>query len=264
MESVITRNMSLPVRLPEPYTAETVTTEIPSKAQYFDNNTMTSTFELIPDTITCSRPHTYLMYIMTAMDHFENRRLIRQTWANRSLLSEYPKHGFHIEHMFVIGGLKYVDARLAQRMRDESRRYGDILTVDALLDSYNNLTKKTIFTMYWIRAHCNLDNVAYMLKADDDVMLNMHHILARAWEAHINLEVTHFICHYLRRKFVDRTGKYAEPLWRYAGRKYPRYCSGPAYTLHPEAFMILFECIPSTPIMQSEDVMLTGNEIFIL
>ena len=225
-------------------------------AEYFDNST-TSTYELIPN-VTSSRPHTFVIYIMSAMSHLDNRMAIRRTWANIDRLHACAQHGFHVERMFVVGGLRFVDHDTAERMRNESKAHRDILTLDELKDNYLNLTKKTLYAMYWINDNLNLDNVDYMMKADDDILMNTFYILRLAWSELQAGESRDFFCAYLRRRLTPRWGRWAEQRSIYPNEHYPEMCQGPAYTLHARVFPMMLQCIPRVPIMHNEDAMLTG------
>ena len=225
--------------------------------EYFNDKIMTSTYELTPK-VTCSRRHTFLIYVMSAMKDNANRMAIRNTWTDLDKIDRFPGHGFHVERMFVVGGLKYVDKDMAQQMRDEQAMFGDILTIDDLKDDYGNLTKKTIFTMFWINNTCNITNVDYLMKADDDILLNIYYILTQAWTDLHRGAALHFICFYMSPRAVLRTGKYAEPVWRYPETNYPGYCQGPAYTYHVRVLQMILQALPRVPILRSEDVMLTG------
>ena len=224
--------------------------------EYFSSY-MASTHELIPN-VTTSMPHTFVIYIMTAMTHINRRSAIRRTWTNSDRINSCKEHGFIVERMFVVGGLRFVDDDTADKMRNESKIYNDILTIDALSDDYLNLTKKTLYTMYWINDNLYMKNVDYMMKADDDILLNIFYILRVAWTDLNTGAHWHFICALLRSCPTPRTGKYAEQLEVYPDEVYPQRCQGAAYTYHIRVFNKMLSAIPKVPIMRNEDAMLTG------
>ena len=195
---------------------------------------------------------------MSAINNFRNRQLIRETWGNREHLHRNPHHHFTIEWMFVLGGMKYESQNTTKRIEQEYDKYGDILTIDYLKDSYNNLTMKTIFALFWINNHCNMTNVDYLMKTDDDTFVNFHMLTAMAWSNLNRVPLYDYICYYYKVKEVDRTGKYAEPRWRFPDKNYPRYCLGSAYTMASHMVNVILKEVPHVPIMQNEDAMLTG------
>ncbi|NWH83018.1 B3GT5 galactosyltransferase, partial [Piaya cayana] len=67
-------------------------------------------------------------------------------------------------------------AELQPLLAEESERHGDIVQQD-FLDTYNNLTLKTLMGLQWVGAHC--PGAAYVLKADADVFLNVAFLVER-------------------------------------------------------------------------------------
>ncbi|XP_076039159.1 uncharacterized protein LOC143024258 [Oratosquilla oratoria] len=57
-----------------------------------------------------------------------------------------------------------------KHLQDEARNYNDII-MDNFQDSYKNLTLKTLASLHWLLQHC--PKVPYILKIDDDVLLNV-------------------------------------------------------------------------------------------
>ena len=233
-------------------------TNIPYPMEYFNKITMMGPFELQPESITCSSEHTFLIYVISSANELENRTLMRQTWLDLEHVSKFKYDGFHVEKMFVVGGLTYEEPQVADAVRNESLIYRDILSLDYLRDNYVNLSRKVISSMFWIQDHCNLSRVDYVMKADVDILVNIYYILSLAWDQMINGTVHDYICWYLQVKEVDRTGKYSEPWETYGQRDWPRYCHGSAYTSHIDTYRMMMNNIPKIPILKNEDVMMTG------
>lgn len=53
----------------------------------------------------------------------------------------------------------------------ESIKYGDIIE-DRFIDSYNNLTLKSLFMLKLLINHCS-NSTKYLLKIDDDMYVNL-------------------------------------------------------------------------------------------
>ena len=117
---------------------------------------------------------TYLVYFHSAPDHFTNRYYLRQTWAKPSLFSDRPSRT-----VFFLGLTKNSDTQA--QIQNESALYGDIIQED-YVDSYRNLTYKTMSAFKWISRFC--PNVQYVIKADDDIVFNMYR-----WMYNISLSV---------------------------------------------------------------------------
>ena len=226
---------------------------------YFNRIMMTGHHnELEPESTQCSRPHTFLIYVICTANERENRTQMRQTWLDIRHVTRLKHDGFHVERMFVVGGLVYEAPLVAEAVREESRLYGDILTIDYLQDHYVNVSRKVISAMFWINDRCDLSNVDYVMKADIDTLVNIYFIMSLAWNALQNNMPFDYICWYLRIKEVNRGGKYFEPWETYGERDWPRYCHGPAYTAHIGIFRMMLENITKIPILKNEDAMMTG------
>ncbi len=226
--------------------------------EYFDMNTVTSTFELEP-IITSSEPHTFIIYIMSAIGNIDNRMAIRNTWTNKVLINRFPQHKFHVERFFTLGGLGYIEKDLANEIRSESEKYQDILIIDSLEDQYGILTLKTLYSMQWINNHCNLSNVDFMMKADDDTLMNIYFILKLGWEElQKKMNPFHFLlCFQLSARPAPHRGKWGEDPLVYNG-DYVSHCQGSSYTFHIRTFRMMIQNIHTIPILKNEDAMLTG------
>ena len=88
-------------------------------------------------------------------------------------------------------------------MQDEYRAYGDIVLAD-FVDTYSNLTLKTLSMLKWINTYC--DDADYFLKADDDVFVNIPLLVheLRNLTDHVTDHVTDNVTDHVRS---------AAPLW---------------------------------------------------
>ncbi|XP_020647445.1 UDP-GalNAc:beta-1,3-N-acetylgalactosaminyltransferase 1 [Pogona vitticeps] len=92
------------------------------------------------------------------------RQAIRITWG-----SQRSWWGKQVLTLFLLGkGTEKEDAR-ALSVEDESILYGDIIQQD-FLDTYRNLTLKTIMAFRWVTEFCS--SAQYVMKTDDDVFIN--------------------------------------------------------------------------------------------
>ncbi|NWS16067.1 B3GT2 galactosyltransferase, partial [Pachyramphus minor] len=65
---------------------------------------------------------------------------------------------------------------LQPALREEDELHGDLLQQD-FLDTYNNLTLKTLMGLEWVSRFC--PNATYVMKADHDVFLNLEFLVRR-------------------------------------------------------------------------------------
>ncbi|XP_032435093.1 beta-1,3-galactosyltransferase 2-like [Xiphophorus hellerii] len=61
-------------------------------------------------------------------------------------------------------------------LEKESQQHGDIIQMD-FLDSYQNLTIKTVMMMKWLADHC--PNASYAMKVDSDIFVNVFYLIQR-------------------------------------------------------------------------------------
>ncbi|XP_029960917.1 beta-1,3-galactosyltransferase 1-like [Salarias fasciatus] len=59
-------------------------------------------------------------------------------------------------------------------LQEESRQHEDIIQMD-FVDSYHNLTVKTLMMMSWVASHC--PNASYAMKVDADIFVNIFYLL---------------------------------------------------------------------------------------
>ena len=93
--------------------------------------------------------------------YYERRMTIRRTWGR-----EAAKYKMRL--LFVIGVPR--NLIIERQLKAESDKYGDILQFN-FIEDYYNLTLKAIAELKWAYRHCR--NSRYMVKTDDDVVMNM-------------------------------------------------------------------------------------------
>ncbi|XP_045211146.2 UDP-GalNAc:beta-1,3-N-acetylgalactosaminyltransferase 1-like [Mercenaria mercenaria] len=112
-----------------------------------------------------------IIVIHSKVTNFVKRASIRQSWANKHLLS-----GYGVKVVFVLG-LPY-NNDIQALVHQESLYYNDIIQ-GTVYDSYTNITHKAVLWMRWVKEYC--PNAPYVLKLDDDVFVNVfslyNHIL---------------------------------------------------------------------------------------
>lgn len=151
---------------------------------------------------------------------------------------------------------------------DEASKYGDIFQ-EGFIDSYNNLTLKSIMMLKWITNKCR-DNVRYILKTDDDMYINVPNLLqnlrnrSKEFDHKVSngkkvkeyLLIGDLICG--ARPVHDSNNKWFSPRYMYGGRVYPKYLSGTGYVLSSAAAQTLYEAALRTYYFHLEDIYITG------
>lgn len=170
---------------------------------------------------------TALFVVLSARKNFDNRNLIRQTYGsiksanNVSILATVFMLGNWDD-----GGVEETDCH---RLQAEIDQFGDIVVGD-FIDSYRNLTLKTIMAYEWLTSYCR--EAELVVKTDDDVVVNVFQLtkVLDSWSpADISsLKIWCRVHRYESEVNDTSTAFYPSPL-DFPDGKYPDFCSGLGY-----------------------------------
>ncbi|PSN56197.1 hypothetical protein C0J52_01427 [Blattella germanica] len=187
-----------------------------------------------------------LIAITSAPNHKEARMAIRQTWGHYRQRSD-------IKIAFLLGSTK--DQRLSQELKEENGLYGDLICA-RFLDSYNNLTLKTISMLEWVDSYCS--HVGFILKTDDDMFINIPKLLTFV-EKHSKDRKTVF--GRLAKKWKpirNKKSKYYVSVNQYQPPLFPDFTTGPAYLMTGDVIHDLYDAALGKTYLKLEDVFITG------
>lgn len=104
-----------------------------------------------------------LVLVASGLGHWERRRAVRETWGRR-------QQGVRL--LFLLGSQRedMVEEGIEQEIGEEWEQYGDIVRED-FVDSYKNLTLKTLGGMKWAAIYCPA--AQWVMKTDDDMYVNL-------------------------------------------------------------------------------------------
>lgn len=114
------------------------------------------------------KPFLLLMIPVTLQDS-ESRTAIRKTWGQGNLVPNVD-----IARVFFVGEPREHDPKLVEDLEKESAAFGDIVQMN-FLDSYYNLTIKTMMIMNWAARYCQF--ARYVMKIDADIFLNVPYLV---------------------------------------------------------------------------------------
>ena len=163
-----------------------------------------------------------LVFVFTVHANFEKRQAIRVTWGSQKLLRDK-----RIVTLFILAKSK--SAYHQKLVELESRQYGDIIMED-FVDSYQNLTLKTIMAMKWASHYCSDAN--YVMKTDDDMYVNYDALMTLLSDPQTSK--TNF---FAGNKFSGNApirnpkSKWYVPKKMYPKSRYPAFCSGTGYVM---------------------------------
>ena len=174
---------------------------------------------------------TLLAFVPSSVDNFNTRRVLRNTWANPIF---YDNQKFRV--VFMVG--QSTNETVNEMVKQEMKIHGDIVQ-ENFLDSYRNLTLKTLMGLRWSSTYCS--NAKFILKIDDDVIMNTKYLL-NYLEENMNISKS-FICYNLINSTVDRN---QNAKWYMSYDEYnldilPNYCQGSAYMLTNDITSMLVE-----------------------
>jgi len=191
-----------------------------------------------------------LVVVCSAVDNWEARVAVRESWAkDQSTLSG-------VRVVFLVGHL--VNNSRQEQLAEEQESFGDLVQED-FLDSYANLTVKSVMLLKWFTQSCEkgAKGPQYVLKTDDDMYIN----LVKLWELvqankKPQLLMGSLICNAVPIK--DPYNKWYVPKYMFAERRYPNYLSGTAYLMSRQALAALYQASFDSPLFHLEDIYITG------
>ncbi|KAL6259266.1 hypothetical protein P5V15_009184 [Pogonomyrmex californicus] len=187
-----------------------------------------------------------VVIVMSAPTHLEARTAIRQTWGHFGQRSD-------MSVLFMLGTT--LDTRVEKILRKEQNMYNDVIR-GRFLDSYSNLTLKTISTLEWVDTYCS--KVKYLLKTDDDMFINVPRLLAFVYK---HAKDRNIIFGRLARKWKpirNRKSKYYVSQAQFQQPIFPDFTTGPAYLLSSDTVRRLYDAALDQTYLKLEDVFTTG------
>ncbi|XP_060556266.1 uncharacterized protein LOC132716939 [Ruditapes philippinarum] len=183
--------------------------------------------------------------IFTTHENFEQRDVIRKTW-----LTYASQNTGHIRYAFLLGESTHDD--LHEKVLQENSIHHDILKED-FVDTYMNLTYKTIMGFKWVVTHC--PTAQYVFKTDDDMFINIPNLMKFLEQSGEELDNviagSCFIDAYPDR---DNTSKWFVSKDEYKEKMYPSFCSGTGYLTSMNVVDKIYRISPNVAFYFLEDI----------
>ncbi|XP_078503520.1 beta-1,3-galactosyltransferase 2-like [Lissotriton helveticus] len=199
-----------------------------------------------PDKCKREAPFLVIMIIVDSKD-VAARHAIRSTWGNESSIP-----GVSIAKIFLTGISPTMTNEIQNMLQEESVTFKDIIQQD-FLDTYNNLTLKTMMGMEWVTKYCS--RASYVLKIDSDMFLNVDFLVHKLLRPELPVR-TNYMSGYI----VSNTGplrskayKWYVPEEVYPKDKYPPYCAGPGYVFSGDLAMKIYDVAQTIQLINMED-----------
>ncbi|KAL6461966.1 hypothetical protein MHYP_G00301110 [Metynnis hypsauchen] len=174
----------------------------------------------------CKQHNPLLVVIVpVAPHHTEARHAIRKTWGNDSLV----QHGTVVV-LFLLGLPSGNNSKILQlRIHQENLQHQDLLQSD-FIDSYRNLTIKTMVMLEWLKERC--PQALFAAKVDDDILLNIRGLMMMLLSPSVLLSnyITGLVW-YGNIVIRDPSNKFYIPHNVYSNSVYPPYPLGMCYIM---------------------------------
>ncbi|XP_037026818.1 beta-1,3-galactosyltransferase 5-like [Bradysia coprophila] len=201
---------------------------------------------------------TAVIVVLSSRKNSERRNLVRQTYGS-------VKSANNVQILAVVFLLANSDAHNndvdRNKLQVESDRFGDIIMGD-FVDSYRNLTLKTIMAYDWLTSHCR--EAQFVVKTDDDVVVNIFELTRRLDSlSPAEMVSSNIWCRVDQNEstVTNISSKfYASPV-DFPNDKFPNHCSGLGYvTTFDVIERIMDDISKSFParVCTHEDVFMTG------
>ncbi|XP_076088410.1 beta-1,3-galactosyltransferase 5-like [Mytilus galloprovincialis] len=178
--------------------------------------------------------------IFSNPSNIERRKVIRETW-----LSDINSS---IRYTFVVARKANSDHK--KQLQEEIDEHKDIVQFD-FIDSYKNLTFKTISSFKWIMTVC--PRASYVLKIDDDMWLNKKALTSILLHGAIKGAIGGN-CHRGESPIRDPENKYYISWRSYPYGIYPPFCSGTAYVMDFQVMKAIVNVSKDVPYFPLEDI----------
>ncbi|KAM4035290.1 beta-1,3-galactosyltransferase 2-like [Anomaloglossus baeobatrachus] len=185
-----------------------------------------------------------VLLIPSAPQEFHTRNVLRNTWANESLVN-----GVHIIRLFLLGRSKSNDEKVIQ----ESDQFHDIIMQD-FLDSYYNLTIKTLMGIEWVSRLC--PKVKYIMKIDSDMFFNPWLLVERILHPQRPPKKNFFTGMITLNGLPHREkdSKWYMSTKTYSKMFYPPFCTGTGYVFSGDMAKKIYLAATSMQMFPFEDV----------
>lgn len=196
-----------------------------------------------------SQGHKLIIVVLSSVTNKPARMAIRDTWgASASSLG--------VNVFFFLGTT--LNEQIQLDIEEENDEYGDLLQC-SVIDQYYNLTLKSLAMMNWVASQCSSGPVKFVLKIDEDMILNINSLLnfTKTIENRSRLMVGK-LGHRLR-PFRNIKSKYYVSEEVFSESIYPDFLAGPGYLFTVDVARLLYTtAMEDNKQLFLEDVYLTG------
>ncbi|XP_073507049.1 beta-1,3-galactosyltransferase 2-like [Phyllobates terribilis] len=198
-----------------------------------------------PDKCKNRKPFLVIMVLVQCQD-LNSRHIIRDTWGNESL------YDIEVVRIFLVGLPQIAPERTKDVLKEENVTFGDIVQQD-FLDTYYNLTLKTLMGMEWVIKFCS--SASYVMKIDSDMFLNVDYLIHNILYPDLPVRTNYFTGAIYRNTKPKRkkSSKWYVPKEIYPNNTYPPYCAGPGYVFSTDMAKKIYDVAQEIRVIPMED-----------
>ncbi|CAH0562037.1 unnamed protein product [Brassicogethes aeneus] len=187
-----------------------------------------------------------LICVTSAPSHQSARLAIRETWGHYAMRKD-------IAITFMLGSTS--NETINRQLEEEQTLFGDIIR-GKFVDTYDNLTLKTISLLEWVDNYC--PKAAYVLKTDDDMFINVARLLQFMSKHKPDQRAIYGRLAQKWKPIRNKKSKYYISPQQYKPSVFPDFTTGPAYLLPAQISKELYTAALNHTYFKLEDVFVTG------
>lgn len=208
----------------------------------YNNHFKRSLFIKLPEANCKQNPPFLVLLVTTTHQQQKVRMAIRTTWGKEQLI-----HGKRVVTFFLLG----TSPNPKDLISEEFATYKDFIQKD-FLDTYYNLTLKTLMGLEWITQYC--PQTHYVMKTDTDMFVNPFYLVELLMRKN---QTSNLFTGFLKPN--DSPIRNVQSKWyvskaEYDGDKYPPFCSGTGYVFSVDVAQKIYNISFSIPLFKLEDV----------
>ncbi|KAJ0001767.1 hypothetical protein NQD34_001563 [Periophthalmus magnuspinnatus] len=184
-----------------------------------------------------------VLVVPVAPQNIEDRKIIRDTWGAREVLSNKNVT------LFFLLGLGEINEN---ELLEESKHHKDIIQSD-FVDCYKNLTIKTMVMLEWLDTYCH--QASYAMKIDSDMFLNVPKLIEMLEHAPKTNYLSGLV-EWAASVHRHTTSKWFVPFEIFSRTTFPPYALGLGYVLSLNLPKKLLEASREVKALYIEDVYL--------
>ncbi|KAM9857547.1 beta-1,3-galactosyltransferase 1-like [Aulostomus maculatus] len=220
------------------------TTELPRGPQY--HLAYPRNYRFIMDNPEACKTNIPFLVLMVPVEpkNVAARDAIRQTWGKENLVQ-----GSTVLTLFMLGLSQGAEEQ--EKLHQENKMHRDLIQSD-FVDSYRNLTIKTMVIMNWLVTHC--PTATFAMKVDSDMFLNIDNLVIMLQKPDVpRLNYLTGMLMWDRPVLRSKDSKWYVPEEMYPESRYPTYALGMGYVFSNDLPLKFVEICKSIKPFNIED-----------